>query len=566
MKEKIKKRILPTLLIACALPLILFLSTPFDIFAGNYNEFVFSFTNFFGVCFGYFIVSTAICFLILLFLPEKGYKIVAGLLLGFALMMFIQSNMLNGTLSTLGGDGEGSIIPTYLIVIDTIIWIVVLAAFVGVAFVPSKKLKWTTASVIVACVVVITQVFTPAITAITKREMFLTFQQRMEKQDDEYTHMILTNKNLTTAGKEGNIYVFCIDKFDEQWTEDCYATAPEEFDILKGFTWFQDHISRYGHTYPSIINMLTETPYFAAEATSRTKFLDEAYNNANGLKTLQAEGWKINIFSEKFYTYNDAYYLPDYIQNKAEAKNYKVANSALLGLNMVELGLYRTMPFVIKNLMNNLSSDLFNNSIEESDQQGNVGFQPGNEKVDKFTSQSQFELVDGKGFYFIHINGLHNAYKDYKRLPALKLSFKIVNKYLSFLKESGLFENSTIILLGDHGNGTPYNKTPLKNSVRTALFVKPAGIGEQEMKISQAQTSHVQLWTTILEQAKVNGGEDFGMSFLETPEDEDIQREFTWHTYNCKLIEYNYVVLGDAENFDNWVLKNKTSYNRKITD
>ena len=565
MKERTKKRILPTLAIAVTLPLIIFLSTTFDVYAGNYNEFVFSIWNFYGICCLFFLLATALIFFILLFLPNKAYRIVASIFIGLAFMMFIQGVALNGSLSTLSGDGEGMIIPTYLIVIDLVIWIAVLALFIVLAAIPDKKGIFSAMGKIVVAVILVTQILTPISSAITKHDMFLSFEARMERSDDDYTHMLLTNKNLTTVADSGNIFVFCVDKFDETWVETIYDNQPELFEPLDGFTWFQDHISRYGHTYPSIINMLTETPYSAEKDTSRVDFLNKAYDNANSLKTLVNEGWKINIFSESYYSFNDAFYIPDYVENKSEAKEYYITNAFKLGLNMVKLGFYRTLPFIIKEHISNLNSNTFASSVEESDGQGHKNYRPANEVVNKWTD-TKFTTLEGKGFYFIHTQGLHDAYKAEKRAPSFKLNMKIISRYIDYLKEKGLYEDATIIITGDHGNGTPYNKTELTGAVRTGMFIKPKGVAGGELKTSNAQTSHTQLWTTILEQAGANNSADLGTSILETPENEDIDRPFTWHTYNCKLIEFQYMVHGSAKNFDNWELIEKTSYNRKIVD
>ena len=110
MKERTKKRLLPTFLIAITLPLIVFLTTPFDIYAGNYNEFVFSLTNYIWVCLAIFIISSLIIFFSLLFLPNKVYRPISALFLGLAFLCFLQSNLLNSSLTALQGDAEATLV------------------------------------------------------------------------------------------------------------------------------------------------------------------------------------------------------------------------------------------------------------------------------------------------------------------------------------------------------------------------------------------------------------------------------------------------------------------------
>ena len=570
--KEILKKILITLAISCVLPLALFLSTPFDIYAANYDEFVFSFSNYFWVCFGYFWAGTAVCFLILFFLPKKAYRVVSGLFLGLGFLMFLQSNFLNGNLSTLKGDGEGNTISLAWMIVNIIFWAAILATFMGVASIMDKKGIVSAIGLVITAVLVVSQLIIPVSASISHSEMFLTYQERQQKADIDFQHKLLTNKNLTTVGSEGNIFVFCVDKMDEDWLEYIYDKKPELFDDFKGFTWFQDHVSRYGHTYPSIVNMLTEKPFVTeGEQITREKFLSDSFSYAVSLNKLHDAGWKINIFSEKFYSYEDAFYLPDYIENKAEAKDYSVINGGILGGKMVELGLYRTMPFFVKDVLGGVNSETFKNSIKESDGEGHDNYEPNLKFVNKWTEENEFSKVDGKGFYFIHTQGLHNAYSVNKRIPLFKENMKIINRYISYLKQENLFEDATIIITGDHGNGTPYNRTGLTNSIRTGMFIKPAGIGEEDMKISQAQTSHTQLWPTILKQANIEEVE--GMSILETPDPEIVgqeaaaqERYFTWHTYNCPLWEYQYVIHGSAKDFANWELIQKVYRGWRITD
>lgn len=565
MREKIKKRIFPTLLISSLVPLIIFLSTTFDVFAANYNELVFSLSDFYFISIGLFFAVFIALFFALLFLPRIAYRVVAALLLAFSFMTFLQSVLLNGDLSTLGGDGEGKSISKTTKVINICIWVVIHVAFVTISVIRDKKGIVSNIAIIIAVAIFATNIVTPVSSAISHPAMFSSFEERQKNADDEYKHMLLTNKNLTTAMSDGNIFLFCIDKFDENWLEYVYENKPEAFDTLNDFTWFQDHISRYGHTYPSIANMITETPYVTEEDPSRVAFLNRSYDNAPSLKILHDEGWRINIFSEKFYSYNDASYLPDWVENKAEADVAKVTNSFKLSCDIVKLGLYRTLPFVLKDFMKGVSTETFSDAIKEWDKDGHEEYRPKNGVVNKWTN-TEFSLLEGKGFYFIHIQGMHNAYETEKIIPLFEESLNIINRYITFLKQNGLYDNATIIITGDHGNGTPYNKTELKDSVRTGMFIKPAGVSHEQIAISSAQTSHTQLWTTILELAGAENGKDYGMSILETPEGVDQERLFTWHTYNCDIIEFQYIVRGSAKDFSHWECTSTRKFSWRITD
>ncbi len=103
-KMLIKKRILPTLLISSLLPLVIFLSVPFEIYANNYSEFLFSFSDFFFVGIGFFFLFVAIIFSILLLLPKRAYKVFSALIIACSFLLFFQGTFLNGKMNSLGGD------------------------------------------------------------------------------------------------------------------------------------------------------------------------------------------------------------------------------------------------------------------------------------------------------------------------------------------------------------------------------------------------------------------------------------------------------------------------------
>ena len=76
LKQRTKKRIIPTLLFSAVLPFIVCVCIPFEIFANNIEQFVFAVKDFMPLAILVSIVATAILFFILLYLPEKGYKTV----------------------------------------------------------------------------------------------------------------------------------------------------------------------------------------------------------------------------------------------------------------------------------------------------------------------------------------------------------------------------------------------------------------------------------------------------------------------------------------------------------
>ena len=74
-KEMRKKRILPTLLLSLTIPLVLCVFIPLEIYGNNLDEFMFSLSGFLPMCFVFALLFSALIFVGLFFLPQKGYKV-----------------------------------------------------------------------------------------------------------------------------------------------------------------------------------------------------------------------------------------------------------------------------------------------------------------------------------------------------------------------------------------------------------------------------------------------------------------------------------------------------------
>lgn len=475
-------------------------------------------------------------------------------------------------MSSLAGDNLGvSKIAASKQVFNLILWIVIVAAGIVLAILKDKKGIFSTGAIIVAVIVVATQIMTPVSIALTNKKLFLSIDERLKMSDENSVHSILTNKNLTDISKSNNIFYFCIDRFDERFAEDAIKKYPKIYDELTGFTWFQDHISLYGHTYPAIANMLTRKEFDPEKLPLREEFLNGAYDDNDTLSLLKDNGYSINLYTQNYYAFVDATYLPDYVSNKAEVKHYKVKRSFRLALKMVEMSLFRCVPLVLKNVFGDVNSSTCNELIEEQDINGNEKFSLDLRNTYNFVSNSEFKSVDNKVFNFMHVDGCHQVVynENWKKTfsgditVTVKSSFDIINLYLKAMKEAGVYDNATIIITGDHAHPVDdFNK--LNDSRLTALFVKPAKSSNEALKISKAQTSHDNLWATILKSENLINDDSYGKSVFEIPENEDQTRRYIWHTYMSPLDEYIYEIKGDGKDFENWSLKTHNHYEKRF--
>lgn len=567
-KERLS-RIFTCVLVALALSFTIFIVAPFDMFANNLDEFNFSFSDFAGPIIILALLCTLLVFGLLFCLPKKVYKFFLAFFLATAFLLFAQQNFLNFGMNSLPGDNLASEGPsTVLVIIDLVLWVAVYALAFTLAALKDKKGNISLIALVLALVVCVAQIVSPVFVMITNGDMF---KSKFERSEQELKATTL--KNYTSVKTGGNIYYFCVDRFDEEFAEDAYEDDSEVFNSLQGFTWYQDNVSYYGHTFPAVTNMLTNKEYNAEE--SRAEYLDKAYEGDTPLSRLNDEGYQINLYTQPYYAYAKAERLPSYVDNVLKVVKMENTSPFKLSLIMSAFSLYRGAPLLVKQLIVSNSSDA-NNVVkmigEDSD---------GTEYYDYSydTKQAYFDSLegaepstDGKQFSFIHFSGCHDV--DYDEnwgkarlsdtiVVSVKNSLKIINNYIERLKENGLYKDATIIITGDHSRLIAGWKD-ISEPRRTALFVKPKGC-DSGFTISSAQTSHKDIWATIFKsEGFTDYPEEYGTPVFEIAEGENRVRKYVWHTYAYTCDEYIYEIYGSASDFNNWKQTEHNFYDRSL--
>ncbi len=572
-KVSLKKRVLPTILLSVTIPLVLCVLIPLEIYGNNLDEFMFSLSGFLPMCLLFAVLFSALIFVGLFFLPQRGYRVACTLVAVFALMAFVQGTYLNAGMSSLAGDNLGDqTISVFSKVLNLVIWVVVIGGGVVFTTLFDKKNLSGIITLVICAVVIIAQVMGPVVVIMTNDQIFTAKEDRLASEDATYTHRILTKQNLTTLSTSNNVFYFVIDRFDQKYVEQALEECPEIFDSLDGFTSYTDNISLYGHTYPAVSNILTGKKFDSSK--HRADYLNGLYEQNDTLQVLAQNGYDINLFAQPYYTFTDAYYLPDYVSNVAEANSYEVKNKALLSLSMMGIAAYRCLPTIAKPLAGLISSATCNNQVESEGADGFNEYSIDMKKVWDVVSTASFSNTNDKNFSFIHLEGCHSVIYDNNWdnvglfgnrdiMISLKNSFKIINVYLQAMKDAGVYKDATIVITGDHG--TPDNDyASLKKPSRTALFFKPSNSGSHELKYSDAQVSHDNVWPAIFKSEGLAVPDSMGKALTDINQNEQTTRYYYWHTYGVAFSEYVYEIKGSAKDFENWQLVKTTHFDRFI--
>ena len=522
----LKQRLLPVLLIALAISFTVFFVGPFEIYQSNSDFFEFSLSDFLGWNLLYGLVTLAAVVGILLPLRGKAFDVALALSFWIALMLMVQGNYLNFGISSLEGDGVGAGISTSAMIINTVIWLVVGAAcLLAVLLIHAKHRDWIRTVAIIAMLTVIgMQAMTLAITSLTTD----VWQKKTVAEDnsEQAPPKLLTYENLDQVSSGKNVVWFVIDRFDVSSYEDhALKDCPEIFEHLDGFTYYNNTVSLYSRTYPSVPYMLTGRDYdfktYQQFHASRLDYFEEAYTNAPFLKTLSENNYNVNIYTDDHYGYSDARHMEGYISNASGVGALQAVNTHRLAWDMTRLSLYRYLPTVTKGLTGKLSTPQFKQYVQY--QTDYPVFTTDMKDAYEFFNENPLVIdAEKNNFAYIHIAGCHlpNLYnQDFtpaneeernSETSAMIQSFKIINLYLKQLKELGLYENATIIITGDHGNATP--SYPLESPHVPALFIKESGSAGTALKISSAPVTQGDILPTILASEGIQSNIDFGDS------------------------------------------------------
>ena len=563
-----KERLVPSILLSLAIPFTLFFFGPFEAICKNAEMLDFTFMDLLAPSFFISLLVACALFLIVWNLSGRLFDIVYSVLFGVGFMLYLQGNYLNLGLNAVEGDGVG--VSSYggtASVINLIVWAVVLSASVVSVLVIRKKREVLRLAMIVAMVAVVgVQVMMFTLLSFTTNA-WTPLNQRYDASADatseEYLPSILTNAHLTELSSEGNVIWFVVDRFDYTYYEKMLKTEPTFFDHLDGFTLYDNHITKYARTFPSIAYMLTgmENDY----STGRIEYFENAYTNSTFLKEMKENGYNVNVYTEKYYAYHDADVFNGVVDNLSSSDVYEVRDRMGLWGDMTRLTLFRYLPFFAKGWVGVINTSDFNGYIEY--EANKPLFDSGMKDVYDWFTEDDFTTYEGnKNFSFIHINGCHmpnSYYEDFSLVLdendkwdsnlGVRVSFQLVDYYIDQLKERGLYEDATIIITGDHAAAISDTKD-LSGSRVTTLLVKKKGESGTPLTVNSAPVEQGQLLATIFQSEGIVPKNDYGKSIFEVQETDNVTRYYHFQktVSGGDDVLVIYEVVGDAKNFKNW--------------
>lgn len=561
-----KKNLITCIMLAISLSFTVFFFSPTETFLGNQADFIVGADIVVLPMFIVALVSSLVLALLFMFSmrSKKLYVITTSLAFGLLLSFYIQMLMFNGDVQPIGGTGQTSTATIVEYVLNFMLMYIILLLPLHITYDrdvkgkggENKLVKAVNGKVVlyVSSVIFVMQLF-GVISLYSANGLVKTGTNKYGKY--------LSYEPLMSVSEEENITVFLMDRLDSKWMDEILVQYPEVEKSLEGFTFYQNTVSRYNKTFPSVPCMLSYSEY---EDGDWAEFLDDMWSKPTVVSKLNDNGYKVNVLFDNLTTFNN-YDDLDFCNNLYDFTDDYKPNYPVVIKKMTFLSLTKLVPYYLKDLFNIYGGDLSNDFITYDEMRSDRLLPAVSPETDVriceyFKSNEMVAETGSKTFSFIHMNSSHDISPELSEMDpnydpskeadvytTTRGSLEAVLVYLDMMKKAGVYDNSTIIIMSDHGMLTDHDIT--------SMLIKPKNAERGKLKYNiDAELSTENFYASILEYAGLDHS-DYGYSFNDIIENnihvDRYHQNFLWYGFGVALDnETIYVVRGNARDDNCW--------------
>ena len=521
-----------SLLVGLFFSLTLFLFAPSHVFLTNFKEFTINYYEVLSFLIIFSTITTSIVVLTTFLLRNKKiYDIFISFIFAVGIMIWIQTNLIIWNYGTFDGELIQWNNSVNQMIIDGLIWIVVLIFSLVKSEAISKIAKK------ISILFLITQI------------IYLIFLIYQAPKAESFKKYKINEGNKFTYSQKNNVIVLLLDSIQTDIFNDVLNEKEEYREIFDGFTYFPDTMSGYPITFVSVPLIITGNYY--RNAVPVNDFVENNYKSNSVFKSFKENGYRTEFYLSILPEFA-SYYLDPQIQDNVVPKN-KISFS--LGeykevFHLLDVSFFRVAPSVIKAYIYNdqkwqLSRiDLGKVNIKDRHDGTTYGL-----RTLEFIDDIKGAKISKEGpfFKYYHLPGSHYPFeltedlkiknlgtdvKAYKE--QVKANITLLKIFLKKLKDLGVYDNSYIAIISDHGagmerrdiltssiaNNTRNNIIEPKKLKRSLalMLIKPFK-SKGELKVSRNQVSLQDLPKTLLDNLKIEN--DFpGIDIMEEYEHE----------------------------------------------
>ncbi len=294
---------------------------------------------------------------------------------------------------------------------------------------------------------------------------------------------------LDMADEQENMVIFLMDAVDGDVFKKIMKLHPEYAEVFEDFTSFENVTSGYPYTSRSVPFILSGMWYENQEPFDA--YCVRAFDESPLFLKLRDLGFRMGMYDPEFSLLTS-------LDGKFEniSSESKIVYPCRFVQMQLKIAGYRYFLFDLKKICYLTPEEIFLSSVKSNGSE--QYYSTDNEEFLKRLKEKQVILSDTSCFRFIYIWGAHSPFiypsqseeiEDNSYESGVEFSVEIVDEYLRKLKSAGVFNNTAIVILADHGYAADNASFGRQNPV---LMVK--GVGEKHsFDTSDVPVSHEDL-------------------------------------------------------------------------
>ncbi|MCH5344669.1 MAG: sulfatase-like hydrolase/transferase [Acetatifactor sp.] len=341
----------------------------------------------------------------------------------------------------------------------------------------------------------------------------------------------VTTRDEFVMSEDTNFVILLLDSIDSETLYDMLESHPEYSETFEDFTYYPNTMGVYPYTLHSIPFIFSGVWY--ENEIPFQEYNVNAYKDSPFFELLEDKGYELDVYEDEMPLLDRSILRFSNVINK----QYKINSFIDFAKWEVELVGIRYAPYDLKKrCIFNRNSFLELRDIDDD----YTPFDSSNPSFYEALQEKDITYSSTKRFKFFHLEGAHIPFQYDKDVnfteggtyeSSVEASMTITQAYLDKLKAAGVYDNSVIIVMADHG----YSVTdPLGfDRQNPILFIK--GLGEHhEMDISNIPISYEDLQETYVR--LLNGGS--GGNIVDYREDSQRERRFLYYDFEDYMEEY----------------------------
>ena len=531
------------------------------------------------------VIAIIIWVLLLRILKEEALTAVVLLMWGAIIAAYVQTLFLNNRMVVIMGQQTEYSALSVGNVVNILIWgLIVLAPLCIWILFKMKKKEFRYEKFFVLSMVIIAGM---QIVGLVSTAISTDLPEGFDENPAYFTYDAAVEFN-----PDNNVLVFVLDTLDVRVIRSTFETYPHLQEYLDGFTLYENNTAQHFGTIPSLVSMLTghhmEGPWIHAP-----EYKPAAWGQHGFIDTLRDNGFRTNLYLCLISSFSDN----EQIEHRAD--NMRVPDR--VGMNFrsllsttTRLSLGRLSPYMLKNTwLSDIAPDFGRHFFYVEVENEHAVFTPivgihSDMRFHNFVSfHSEFTADSEESvFTFIFLNSAHaNGSRDDPgsngfhfieetgellqggtRTDVVRANFETLNVFFQNMREIGVYDNTTIIITGDHG---------LRNQIpdTVSLFIKPQNSMGPLVVDTITELSHINFQASIIDAAGLPH-ESYGISYFDIINGivpaAPVRILYVLgrrHNEPHALIDGDYgvwQVVGDANERENWTFVPRDFYTHPI--